>query len=597
MPPILRLSPDIRRRIYQHFHPALGPEHFKFSLHGGNDRMCDGEWVLGFHSLLLSCRTIYEEASQVLYSTNVFEISYKTRSARSLRPLRNLRDASLSSLRELKVVLNEASCHHEKCRACCRDATGAWPSGDEFNFCQARHADMHDEPLRPLDNSAAALFDEWRLTTTHLSSRITPAHLSISLVCDFDPQDENALSAAAQTTAPLFELSPLKGCHVRLSKTRHSRLEDIARESVLRALGIIDQDNPPSSPTPPVERANSRLLSLPPEIRFRILEYTDLITPFREIRWSRQHKGYLPTLIHCKMSECPAYFHSACHLRNCWYGLPSAGYDDPRSLVGCFCRARHAAFSFNCQCWAPPTDLFLVCRTLYRDAQAVFFSGNRFVVHDFKSMTPACTPDAQDYPNDRFAVSKFLRDVVPGDCLHLLRSLELTFPPYSPMEWPQEGSLVLCDWAETVRFIKEKMNLKGLTLRLTMLEAGGISAAQTRWYMTGSEVRDVLQAHDRILRPIAELSHHGLKRFYAHIALPEKNALWFAEDESAEEAPVEEHFTQRIVRGERQLKQRAEQLVLGDRYSDQPEDACYWNGFAYSEPFECVWRREFVNTI
>lgn len=506
--------------------------------------------------------------------------------------MRSLRDASLSSLRELKFVLNEASCHHEECRACCEDAKGAWPSGASFNLCQVRHADFHAEALRPSDDPAAALFDEWRLTTTYLWSRITPKHLSISLVCDFDPQDGNAPSTAMQAVAPLIDISPLKACHIRLSRTPHRGLEEIARVSVLRALGIVNQEDAPSSLSTPAMGANSKLLSLPAEIRFRILEYTDLITPWREVRWSREHKSYLPTLIHCTGLDCPAYLHGACRFRRCWNGMGRGGFDDPQSRVGCFCRIRHAAFSFNCQCWVPPTDLFLVCRALYRDAQAVFFTGNRFVIHDFKSMAPDSTPDTQHYPNDRFAISEFLRDVVPGDCLHLLRSLEVTFPPYSPTEWPQEGSLVLCHWAETVRFIREKTNLKGLSSRLTMFEAHSIESAKARWYMTGSDVRNVLQAHERILRPMAGLGEIGLKRFYAHIALPEKYALWFVDDDD----DAEEHFTERIVRRERQLKQRAEQLVMGSRYSEQPEDACYWNGFS-REPFECAWRREFICTI
>jgi hypothetical protein len=177
VPPILRLPSAVRRQIYPHFHPALGPLHFEFRLHGQNNRA-----VLGFHPLLLSCHTIYNEVSEVLYSTNLFEISYK--STGSLRPVRNLRDASLSSLRELKVVLNETSCHHEKCLECCEDVRGISSGGS--SFCQEEHADWHAHALRPFDDPAATLFAEWRLTTAYVWSRITPQNLSVSLVCDFD---------------------------------------------------------------------------------------------------------------------------------------------------------------------------------------------------------------------------------------------------------------------------------------------------------------------------------------------------------------------------------------------------------------------------
>lgn len=586
LPPILRLPPAVRRCIYRHFHPALGHLHFQFRLHGQNDRE-----FLGFYSLLLSCRTIYEEVSELLYSTNIFEISYK--SAGSLRPMRNLRDASLSSLRDLKVVLNEASCHHEECFECCEDLLGHRLSGAPFNVCHELHTDWHwhSEALRPLEDSAIALFDEWTMTANYLWSRITPENLRFSLVCDFDPEHENTPSAARLIVAPLINLSPLKGCHVRLGRTPHQELNQIAREAVLRVLGIVGCAEPTLAPNITAVDAASKFLRLPREIRFRILEYTDLITPCREVRWSRERKGYLPTLIDCQWrdaNECPAQLHSGCKFRRCWDGTgPLRGFVDPSPQVGCFCRLRHAAFSLNCHCWGPPTNLFLVCRTLYRDAQAVLFTGNRFVVHDYKSETPHDTPGMPLYPYDRFAISDFLRGVVPSDCLHLLRSLEVTFPPYN-QEWPQEGCPALRDWVETVRFIKEKMNLEGLTIRLTMYGAPIADYAGAREDMTMPDARDVMQAYARILGPMNGLGDEGLKRFYAEITLPERFTSWFRDKDS-----TVEHFTIRITKEEQQLKERAEQLVMGSRYAKQPEDACYWDGVS-REPIDSAWRRKFV---
>ena len=580
VPPILQLPPAVRHRIYPHIHPALGALRFQFRLDRRNKRE-----LMGFHSLLLSCRTIYEEVAEVLYSTNVFEISYK--SAGSLRRVRNLRDASLSSLRELKVVLNEASCHHEECFDCCEDAMGAWPNGASFKFCQERHADLHGEALRPLDDSAASLFAEWSLTAAYIWSRITPERLSISLVCDFDPEHENTPSAARLTVAPLINLSPIKGCNIRLGRTPHPELKEIARETVLRALGIADREELALTPNTMAVKADSKFMSLPREIRFRILEYTDLITPWREVRWTRQRRGYIPTLINCIVGDCPPQLHNGCQFRKCRIGIGPPTFVDPRQWVGYFCRVRHAAFSLNCQCWNPPTDLFLVCRTLYRDAQAVFFTGNRFVVHDYKSETPYHTPGMPLYPYDRFAVSDFLRGAVPVDCLHLIRSLEVTFPPYN-QEWPLEGCPALCDWVETVRFIKEKMNLEGLTIRLTMYGAPIIDYAGAREDMTRAKAREVLQAYARILGPMTGLGDEGLKRFYAEIVLPEQWTSWFRGKDS-----TVEHFTVRITKEERQLKERAEQLVMSSRYAKQPEDACYWDGVS-REPINSAWRRKFV---
>jgi hypothetical protein len=122
-----------------------------------------------------------------------------------------------------------------------------------------------------------------------------------------------------------------------------------------------------------------------------------------------------------------------------------------------------------CNCWAPPTNLFLICRTLYRDAQFVFFSRNRFIVHDFHAGQPWDLPAEQleppdstepgstetgststTYPFERLAISEFLREVVPVHCLTYLRFLELVFPPYVPHGWPQAEHPAILDWVATV---------------------------------------------------------------------------------------------------------------------------------------------------
>ncbi|KAH8774327.1 hypothetical protein F5883DRAFT_658992 [Diaporthe sp. PMI_573] len=156
-------------------------------------------------------------------------------------------------------------------------------------------------------------------------------------------------------------------------------------------------------------------------------------------------------------------------------------------------------------------------------------------------------------------------------------------------EWPREDCPALRDWAATIRLIKENMNLGGLTLRLTMFDAPGLDYEGIRKGMTKPEAREVRQAYTRILGTMAGLGEEGLKRFYAHIALPEKWTPWFRYKES-----TGEHFTERILKKERILRERAEQLVMGDRYAKQVGDGFYMNGLI-REPFRSVWRRNFIN--
>ena len=282
---------------------------------------------------------------------------------------------------------------------------------------------------------------------------------------------------ASRVTAPLRFIPQLRDCHIRLGKISDSILQQTARDGVLQACRIAPYPSKPSTAT------HATFTGLPCELRLRILEYTDLIVPNKEVTWSRQDQRYT---ISADVS-----------LRQFFRCRDSRG---PRSSVGCFCRRRHSAFSFMCKCWAPPgPTLFLICRTLCRDAELIFFSGNRFIIHDYKSdprweapfvsispffLFPGGDPEgsgphqeSQDYPSDRLAASQFLREVVPTHCLDHLRFLELVFPGYLARTWPQAGHPAMQDWRETVDWLRGKINARGLTLRLIV--AGGDLAGQT----------------------------------------------------------------------------------------------------------------------
>lgn len=570
-PPILRLTPALRRRIYSHFHYALGRIPITFDIHGLNSRR---RRTFPFHALLFTCRTIYDEVSEVLYSTNYFEVKYED--PKSLQRIRNLSDKSLASLTGLKFILKEVPCSRSRCIRGISEAKAS-PSTH-----QPGHMAWHDQALRPSDPSADNLLIDWRLTALYIGSRVSPEKLNMSLVCDLDPQDPQVSSAARLAVLPFNNLAPLKNCHIRLCRTPNRGLEEIARNAVLRAREIISHDEPAYTLSNTTAGSGSMLLRLPREIRFRILEYTDLITPWKEVRWSRQHRGYQPSIVSCHWKDCPSELHHGCQFRKCWPGFWPHEYTlNPRPPVGCFCRVRHAAFSFSCRCWSPPTDLFLVCRTLCEDARVIFFSGNRFVVHDYNPCAPWSEYGLGPYPNERLAVSEFLTEIVPAACLAEIRSLEVTFPPYNHDAWPQDGCRALSDWGEMVRVIKQKMNLDGLTLRLTMhhaRERGEIGHLQD---MTEPQALEILRAYTRILGPLAGLGEEGLKGFYAYVILPGKWTLW------ARDGPG---YWGLILQKEQGLKERAELLVMGSRYGEQPRDEFYRSG----EPVNSVWQKKYI---
>lgn len=580
-PPILRLTPALRRQIYSHVHDALGSEACNLHLHGGN-----GEAALGIPALLLSCRRIYDEVSEVLYSTNFFDI--KCEGAGSLERIRNLSDTSLSLLTELKVVLNEESCHHASCRECCDVYYHPSLNLEGCFLPRVGHKTLHDQALRPSDDSANDLLADWRLASAYIWRRVQPTKLNLSFVCDFDPRDPRTISAASLAMVPLMNLSPLRGCHIRLCRRPHHELQEIARTSVFRACSLAI----PEEITSAIKDATtgSMLMSLPRELRFRILEYTDLITPWQEIEWRQKHKKYLYGSMFCGDDQlgCGTGGHHACQFRTCWTDFRERypEYMDPRPKVGCFCRLRHAAFSFNCRCWSPPTYLFLVSRAFCKDAQVIFFSGNRFLVHDYSDDTPRHTDGTRDLSSHRFAVVEFLRDVVPVDSIHQIRSLDVIMDTFSRDGW--QGSRGLIEWKDTVQYMKEKMNIEGLTLSLHLSDSRG-RAAKIREVMTKPQVRELLQPLFRILAPLAGLGEEGLKAFSVGFFLSsDVLGPWYLD--IWPKGPPTRYYAAEIQKGHL-LENRARRLVMGSRYSEQPrrrEGLC-WSD---EELEDVIWNHE-----
>jgi hypothetical protein len=174
----------------------------------------------GFHGLLLTCRTIYAEASALLYSSNRFVIHYPHK--RSIQPLRLLAFSTFASMTSLKNFLNESACHYrrenEEYGKCC-DGNAHIREG-----CPRWHANQHSHPIKGSDPLANAMFEEWQATAAHLSSGISPRRLELSLVCEFG---QEAVDAAKLAVTSLLLLPELKDCHVRLCRSRGSELDQI----------------------------------------------------------------------------------------------------------------------------------------------------------------------------------------------------------------------------------------------------------------------------------------------------------------------------------------------------------------------------------
>ncbi|KAL2138903.1 hypothetical protein VTI28DRAFT_6060 [Corynascus sepedonium] len=599
---LLRLPLHIRHRIYRHLGlTPWGSNPHRFFLHAGQLRLRHGRDLYesrfvpdpnSFYGLLLSCRALHAEASTLLYSTNQFILDYHRPHAdyghdTSLRPLHTLHALTAPSLRclsNLKIVLNQASCHHLTRRdygVCCLES-GYWGMA----MCEERHQSnlgggTHQLPLLTPDprryeddplGTAHAVLTEWQ-STARLLSKVAPGRLTFSLVCDIDTHHPQTWNIANAILTPIRQLPPshLKECHIRLAKNKDRQLEQLARDAVSHACGIPTPPlRPPLSPT---TTNGTTLLTLPRELRLRILEHTDLVSPRRQVLWSRQDRAY--TIYHfcTEPDESPDHGYSN-QFSDCLRNGNS--YDS----IGCFCRRRHTTFSSTCKCWIPPgADPFLVCRTLYHDAQLVFFSCNRFIIHDYKPSPPWVVPLLErhhdyapddipnyPYPYPRIAASEFLRDIVPAQSLPHLRFLELVFPPYPASTWPDTHHPAMHEWASTVSWLCGKLNLPGLTIRLVVAEIDDAPASYYRT-ITAEEGAAVMRAYMDLVRPLKGLADAGLARFHADLRYPHKNWAWLEK---------------------MKLKKEAEEYVMGERYSQ-----LYTNG--REEPVESDWYQKYYS--
>ncbi len=497
----------------------------------------------------------------MLYSANWFVLYLSADDPDSICPLAALTTPSLRSLSNLKIIVNEASCNHLSMYPgrCCLQGYDI----HQLSCEKTRHKGLHRLPLLTVAAKGSEkeklaadqiLLQKWKIAAARLSAA-APERLTLSLVCDIDPRHPLAFQAAKSAVAPIRSLLRLRECHVRLAKTADARLQQVARDVVVDACGIPQASSKPSN--------TAVLTSLPHELRIRILEYTDLITPRREVTWSRHDHAYSVFIRESHSRNTPDTQHST-QFFNCSFGT---SLDGGPPTNGCFCRRRHAAFSLSCKCWAPPTPLFLICRALYEDAQRVFFSANRFIVHDFKASPPWDSPVLDGpYPNMRFGASHFLREVIPLCSLAHLRFLELLFPPYRPASWPDTHHPAVQDWRATIAWLRGGINPLALTLRLAVVDAAGGASVSYKRIISMAEGDAMMRAYLFLLDPLVPLAaEDGLARFYASLAVP-----WRRTGNGRARLQDGSHW---LGGNKAIVKEQAERHVMGARY-----ESLYANG-------------------
>ena len=306
----------------------------------------------------------------------------------------------------------------------------------------------------------------WTKVVDRLAVSTNVAKLKRKIICDVGD-----VVAARLVVEPLKRIG-LTPDAIRIGSTPYIGLEDVASRAVLgptRTKGL-----------------SFRFLDLPTEMRQYILSLTDLVTPVGQI--------------YC--------------LGGVKFQRVERWNDRSRCRTREYCDIYYAVYP-HCDCWLPPTSLFLVCRDMLHDARGIFFASNRFIVR------PRSSQQGMDKP---FEASIFLRKVIPREALSHLRSLEIIFPAilYDFFE-RDEGDFsgfdrgIYHDWLLTIECIAPR--LKTLELRLRM-GYGRLRIADPSWDV--DEIpgwqKALFLTHEHIVRPLRKLQ--CLNNFFVHATSP-----------------------------------------------------------------------------
>ena len=518
---ILSLPPHLRHQIYQEA-DIISDNDIDLGRLPGTDSYAFTTSFGATYALLQTNRTIYTELLSHIYSTNRFFIHYRTQ--RSLQKLRSLSPTALASLRHLTIHLNINSC--EAGHPCCNAYRNRPKSCDE-----------HDRVLGVSAKREQTILKEWTLTAAYIFRYIRSPTLHFHFLCDVSTPN-----AGQRVLAPLSTVRPLASCAIRLARKPDPILQELARDTALRAMGRYR----PAIPTAPF-----RFLALPPELQKHILYFTDLVSPLSEIQYSptRTYHLHYSTWC-CDGSDCPASIHHGCAFRNCW---ERAG-----GRIGCFCSAAHAAFWTECRCWRPPTALFLVSKAVLENAREVFWGANRFVIVPEGNHTHGATRNVADRSPERMHAANFLTQVVPRGALRHLRFLEVVFPPFRT-PWMLAHEPAYQQWQEAIEIVRDHLTLPVLTLRVYFADKRSYDhppGPPFRDTMTKERAMEIYKSYVRVLMPLQGLK--GLSKLFVHVAWP-----WQWTERGSRRRIEQNDAVRREVRD---VEARLERMVMGVSY-------------------------------
>ena len=336
-PFLLRLPVGIRQNIYR-LSGVVQP--FPISLN--REVTFRAKWYhehnVAFPAKLFRvCRIIHDEVTSIAYSENSFSIFHTHPSG--FLGFYALNAQAKASLRSLTVGLCFRS--HDMLYEVSHD----WTYKSNDRRLEEREDEHWKSNVRYGTMSSGTALDAWNRLVRTMTMTVTASQLALDVICDVEDHE-----AAESLVNQIYRLPSLRKCAIRLSHSPDPYLPSVAEKAVLYATGQFH--------TPTLSGKPFRFLDLPAEIQRLILCHTDLVCP------TDYHVGRGGSF-----STSARWFDSCC--TRC---------SDTKEACHCFVSC--AAFStWICDCWRPPTSLFLVNRLFNEYATEIFMS-NVFRVHD-----------------------------------------------------------------------------------------------------------------------------------------------------------------------------------------------------------------------
>lgn len=487
--------------------------------------------------LLFTCKTLYAEIQELVYKENRFILDRGTPTG--FQRFMKLNASSVRALTHLTIRLD-----------------GEPPETMDLSDHWTRTSALRS--LKHYSRYGKQAYKEWYALVARLrESGIVPRQLNFFLIA-LVPDTKEAIFVLR----PLQSLPTLRTCGIWLN---HRRIPDLAAfikdkvEELTRGkAGDVKIDDRVDK-----EKIPFRYLDLPPEIRCRILSFTDLCASphleWKPINFALDHfeppqkaacdchrfEDYLGKGAHIDgcMKPCIEITYSGMaglewepdHRKHCCAcSLDAPTWDRPDCKVNsdpyvCIldCPSHSSYIKVEKPVWKPSCHpLFLVSRQVRQDAIPVFFKTRKFVItsrgilplRHLNRYPASYQPWTRPLPLPRTELSLFL-SCMPKQALRHIRRLEwLLSSPETYRQFPRKAYF---DYLDTIELMIQAMTLGNLTLIINVRAAYVRDHDRDKYIQfiwPGRNRRDVV-VYDTILKPLCRLGEHGLKNCWLYLRM------------------------------------------------------------------------------